>query len=421
MFKQPRSRGHLAVHVIEITLAVLALVAAGTGFMVHQRSRDALKQAAAQAAIQASTAPNPSCNPPLGNGHMGVCAPTQAFAAADLIANAAGAQDNVTGVLGVDVSNNNGCPLTIPPGAKFEFAKLTESTLFTDSCAVSNLAAAKARHIPFGVYDFLRPGSSSPGAEAAHFVAAIRHLGTSNTIELPPVADVETNAGLTPLQVQAYVATWVKDVAAALGRTTGPPAIVYTGEWFWRPQVGGPNDGTDLWVSGYVSRPLLPASWARYTFWQFSDGTYGPTPHFHSGDRGLDSDVFNGTLAQLNELAGITKPKQKPPTRTRTSTTTTRTRTATTSTKPTGHSRARKIVCFGTRATPRSSKCRPVIKQHTWLVARRDHWHTRYIKEHCSRLAKPRLRRNVRGCGTDLRWYALRRKQAVHLHRRYAR
>jgi hypothetical protein len=77
-------------------------------------------------------------------------------------------------------------------------------------------------------------------------------------------------------------------------------SITYTGAWFWGPQVAGGNCGSLLWVSAYTFQPIVPRAWSRHTIWQYSDGIYGPIPHINR----WDSDVFNGTLAQLRALAG---------------------------------------------------------------------------------------------------------------------
>ncbi len=56
--------------------------------------------------------------------------------------------------------------------------------------------------------------------------------------------------------------------------------------------------GVPLWVADYgPSCPLLPNGWSSWTMWQYSDG-----------NGSLDHDVFNGTLAQLQALAGAAAP-----------------------------------------------------------------------------------------------------------------
>ena len=61
-------------------------------------------------------------------------------------------------------------------------------------------------------------------------------IGTYQPGELPPVIDVEDDAGLAPATVASRVRAWVDRVQAALG--VAP--IVYTGKYCWRDEVGGP-------------------------------------------------------------------------------------------------------------------------------------------------------------------------------------
>lgn len=264
-----------------------------------------VKQDAVQALVQAANTPTTGCNPPAGAGQMGSCAPVQAFSAVQSIAKAAGDPEHVTGTIGVDVSSYQGCMINWAAekrrGVAFAFFKASESTHYSDPCLAHNAASAKAARLPFGVYDFLRPGWTSATAEARHFIAAVR-AARANGI-LPPVADVEFNAGLSPAQVSAYVCTWHRIVRAALHR---PVTITYTGAWFWNPQTAGQTCGTRLWVSAYAFEPIIPHGWSRYTFWQFTDGRSGPTPHVN----GWDTDVFAGPRAALASVGH--KPKRRP-------------------------------------------------------------------------------------------------------------
>lgn len=305
MNRPPLHRGHVALSVCGALMALVAVIGIALHFGERDHERNTLQNVAARASKIVSADSTTSCNPPLGAGKLGSCAPIQAFEVADAVGKAAGDPDNITGhPLGVDVSSNNGCNHFTGADA-FVFIKATESTTYTNPCFAGDVARAKALGITYGAYDFLRAGSSTPVAEAQHFVSAV-NAANANT-SLPPVADVEVNAGLSPAQLHAYVDSWESYVKAALHRTV---VITYTGAWFWTPEVGGTSEG-DLWVSGYGSSVTSPASWTQtqtvapfgpiaWKFWQYSDGTSGPTPHLSA-----DSDVFGGTQAQLDQLAGI--------------------------------------------------------------------------------------------------------------------
>ena len=82
-------------------------------------------------------------------------------------------------------------------------------------------------------------------------------------------------------------ATWRPGPGPGCGevqRLTGKAPIVYVGYYFWRDNVGNPTDiGANyrLWLPSYPAdpnsttfRPLVPAGWSTWTFWQYtSTGT----------------------------------------------------------------------------------------------------------------------------------------------------
>jgi predicted small secreted protein len=297
------SRAPLVLALIAVVVAACATIVAFGQHTSNQhivnRAQGNLKSKAVQAAVQAQVTPVPACNPAPGAAKLGVCAPTQALGAANSLAIKAGDPLHISGKqpLGVDTSSYQPCGYSLH-GLDFAFYKATEGTGYTDRCLRSNVARAKAEHKPYGVYDFLRPGRSSATAEANHFISAVS--GARANTSLPPVADVEANAGLNQSQLHNYVCTWHNVVRHALHRTV---SITYTGAWFWSPQVGNRTHcGSILWISAYAAFYITPFSWKGHggaTIWQYSDGIYGPTPHSH----GWDSDVFLGTHGALARLA----------------------------------------------------------------------------------------------------------------------
>src|SRR5207245_6673392 len=92
--------------------------------------------------------------------------------------------------------------------------------------------------------------------------------------------------------------TWVDRVKAG----TGIDPIIYTGKYFWRDQVGAPASfaNNPLWIAQYTTLcPDLPSPWGTWALWQYKDtgAVSGIT-----GD--VDMDKFNGSLDELNALAG---------------------------------------------------------------------------------------------------------------------
>lgn len=264
---------------------------------IVNRAQGNLKARAVEAADKAANlTQNPSCNPPLGGGKLGACGPTQASAATNALAVVSGDPLTIHGALGVDVSSYQPAGVC---GPSFCFYKASESTGYTDPHLRANVAYAKRAHKPYGVYDFLRPGRTTPEAEAAHFVAAVNYAGANTS--LPPVADVEANAGLSPAGVLNYVCRWHSYVRRALHR---PVTITYTGYWFYEPQVAAGSCGALLWISAYASTYYVPHGFAHAVIWQYSDGRYGPTPHLS----GWDSDVWLGHGSEsLAALSGATR------------------------------------------------------------------------------------------------------------------
>jgi GH25 family lysozyme M1 (1,4-beta-N-acetylmuramidase) len=310
----PRERTylHAAVVLLAVAAALIATGVIGVHGISSGQSAQQTKRTAEHATILSQTVPNPDCFPPVGAGHLGSCAPVQAMGAANALGKAAGDPNNITGhPLGVDVSSYQGCSINWSrEPVQFAIFKATESTGYTDACLAHNIAGAKAGRLAYSEYDFLRPGSTSPVAEADHFAAAVNSAGGNTS--LPPVADVEVNAGLSPTQLHSYVCAWEGRVKQLLHRTT---VITYTGFWFWQPQVAGDSCGSILWDSAYASFAVTPSSWSHtggITLWQYSDGIYGPTPHIS----GWDSDVLlKGTLAGLGAKAVIAVPAKKVPTK----------------------------------------------------------------------------------------------------------
>ena len=86
---------------------------------------------------------------------------------------------------------------------------------------------------------------------------------------------------------------WLDVVEAA----TGKKPVIYTGTWFWDPQVGSnAYGGYPLWESWYCGSccPKLPAAWSKALLWQYSSS--GKV----SGISGnVDMDLFDGSLDAL--------------------------------------------------------------------------------------------------------------------------
>ena len=165
-------------------------------------------------------------------------------------------------------------------GHSFAFVKATEDSNYTNPYFASDWAGAGAAGLYRGAYHYARPALplSTAVDQARYFVSRTGVM--SGGADLPGVLDLEETGGLGQGDLAAWARTWLAEVQ----RLTGKAPMVYTGYYFWRDQVGNPTDiGANyrLWLPSYPAdpnsttfRPLVPAGWGTWTFWQYtSTGT----------------------------------------------------------------------------------------------------------------------------------------------------
>ena len=154
------------------------------------------------------------------------------------------------------------------------YIKATEGTWYTNPIFPLQKAGAASVGLPWGGYDYARPGDVNPVSDAQYFVAAGGASGT-----LPPVLDVEqssASASFTTL----WVAYWSAEVKALTGRS---PTTIYTGAFYpWSNDPTLSNVGP-LWVSAYpygynavpnqsacgLQQPAT-AAWSGWNIWQYT-------------------------------------------------------------------------------------------------------------------------------------------------------
>ena len=124
--------------------------------------------------------------------------------------------------------------------------------------------------------------------------------------DLPPVVDYEqartdnnTNAA------RAYLREFLEIL-----RARGHKPIIYTSSGFWSI-YGDKNSywtGFPLWLAQYTtaSKPSVPLPWTRWTFWQYSSKGTGAT--YGTESFNVDMNRFDGTVDDLDALAGIRRP-----------------------------------------------------------------------------------------------------------------
>lgn len=207
-------------------------------------------------------------------------------------------------VKGIDVSYYQGnidWQAAKNDGVEYAFIRVSDGTGFTDPKFDRNWAEAKRVGVRRGVYQFFR-SNQDPIAQANLLLSK---MGPLQPGDLPPVIDVESMDGQSASTVRTKVGRWLDHVEAELGVRP----IIYTGPYFWRDNVGGPDmDDHPLWVAHYgTSCPLVPPTWTR---WAFHQHTSSGRVSGISGN--VDMNKFNGTRAQLAALGFGGTPTEPP-------------------------------------------------------------------------------------------------------------
>ena len=154
-----------------------------------------------------------------------------------------------------------------------------------------NWPRIKDRGLARGAYHFLDPRLDG-AAQASYFVESVSAVGLETTDML--WLDNET-AGTSPEAVAACARAFM---ARLTSLRPDNPCGVYS---FWDFITTGNCAGLGrypLWLAIYQSAtPGAPAPWSAWTFWQ-----YGGTSNY-------DSDVFNGSAADLSAWISSFQPK----------------------------------------------------------------------------------------------------------------
>jgi lysozyme len=203
-------------------------------------------------------------------------------------------------VRGIDVSHHNGgvdWQKVRAANIAFAFTKATEGDGLKDTRFTANYAAIKSNGILRGAYHFFRPGGDAK-AQADSFLRVVNQLLPG---DLPPALDVEAHDGKDANAIIDGVQQWLNIVGEALGRAP----LIYTSASFWNTRLNGAAQfsGHTLWVAHYTSKPkpIIPRGFVSHTIWQFSE--LGKVDGVSSNQ--VDLNRFNGTIADLRQLAGL--------------------------------------------------------------------------------------------------------------------
>jgi len=198
---------------------------------------------------------------------------------------------------GIDVSNYAGeFDWAGTSGLSFGICRASQGlgaagTNSPDPYLTWNWPRIKDRGLARGAYHFLDPRLDG-AAQASYFVESVSAVGLETTDML--WLDNET-AGTSPEAVAACARAFM---ARLTSLRPDNPCGVYS---FWDFITTGNCAGLGrypLWLAIYQSAtPGAPAPWSAWTFWQ-----YGGTSNY-------DSDVFNGSAADLSAWISSFQPK----------------------------------------------------------------------------------------------------------------
>jgi len=199
-------------------------------------------------------------------------------------------------VKGVDVSTYQGSiNWSSVKGAGYDFgiARVSDGTANPDGTFAGNWSGMKAAGVVRGSYQFFR-ASVDPTAQANLLLSMV---GTLEAGDLAPMADVEVMDGESGATLVANLATWLNVVKSKTGRTP----MIYSAPGFWDalPNTGQFGGYTLVVANWGVSCPDTPTPWTSWKFWQNADN--GSVPGISGA---VDTDVFNGTLGQLQTVGG---------------------------------------------------------------------------------------------------------------------
>ena len=193
---------------------------------------------------------------------------------------------------GIDVSRYQGeinWQTVAAAGYRFAIIRATVGNHYTDPRFYVNWQGAKNSGLLVSAYHVVKPGHSAE-SQIERLVDALGDRAP----DLPLVLDVE----LADDQPKNTITAVTLDSAKLLAERRGRKPIIYTGGWFWNPNINRLAEWNDydLWIAHYgVSSPTLPLDWMAWRFWQYSES--GSVAGVQS--RNTDLNWFQGTIDDL--------------------------------------------------------------------------------------------------------------------------
>ncbi len=170
---------------------------------------------------------------------------------------------------------------------RFAFIKATEGLLLVDPYFQRNWREAPKVGIVCGAYHFFRPQKN--GKAQAKFFLQVVHIEKG---DLPPVVDIESLDGVSPLKMRAELSDFLNEVE----RKTKVRPMIYTGLKFYEDYLAAHFEEYPFWVAHYYQPQLRLAS-RRWKFWQHSDKA-----KINGIGHVVDFNAFNGDSIQFEQM-----------------------------------------------------------------------------------------------------------------------
>lgn len=170
---------------------------------------------------------------------------------------------------------------------KFAFIKATEGLLQVDPYFQRNWREAPKVGIICGAYHFFRP--KRDGKTQAKFFLQVVNIEKG---DLPPVVDIESLDGVSPVKMRAELADFLNYVEV---KTKVRP-IIYSGLKFYEDYLEEHFEEYPLWIAHYY-QPKLRMDKSRWKFWQHSDKA-----KINGIGHVVDFNAFNGDSLALDKL-----------------------------------------------------------------------------------------------------------------------
>jgi lysozyme len=198
-------------------------------------------------------------------------------------------------------------------GQRFVFVKASEGERYVDPTFDDNWRGAKAAGLLRGAYHFFHP-NADPGKQADCFINAVKAMGDLG--ELPPALDIETADGQSNARIISRAKAWLDRVQSAFSRKP----MIYSGQYMLQDHFSEPGGGPPAWVKDYPlwvaqypnhyspgMQPGLPRGWFQWKIWQYTDkGRINGVNDF------VDLDLFDGSIEELYQFAGLSMQEQRP-------------------------------------------------------------------------------------------------------------